>query len=98
MTDSRSTLDDEAVGDSREQRVRDVARGLLYDPGTRAYVVSDESGSYVISTPYSDVALHWWRLHHPEAAGPDFEPAVVPHHGPCARCPGCTTLWGGTAP
>lgn len=84
----------EAHGDGGTSmaRVRDVARGLRYDPDARTYIVSDESGSYVISTPYSDIALHWWRLHHPEAGGPDFESAVVRHHGSCAGCPGCAAL------
>jgi hypothetical protein len=72
--------------------VRDIADGLRYNPDTRNYIVAGESGAFVIDTPYSDTALHWWRLHHPEAPGPDFEPAVVRHLGSCAKCPGCAAL------
>jgi hypothetical protein len=73
-------------------RAGDVASGLRYNPGTRTYYVFDRLGTFVIDTPYSETAVHWWRLHHPEAAGPAVEPAVVRHSGPCSECPGCETL------
>lgn len=72
--------------------VRDLSRGLRYNPDTRTYIVSDGSGAFVIDTPYSETAIHWWRLHHPEAPAPAVEPAVVQHRGPCSECPGCEAL------
>lgn len=46
-------------------RAGEVASGLRYNPDTRTYIVSDGSGRFVIDTPYSETAIHWWRLHHP---------------------------------
>jgi hypothetical protein len=72
--------------------VERLAQGLRYNPDTRTYIVSAATGAFVIDTPYSETAIHWWRLHHPDAPGPAIETDVVRHSGPCSECPGCEAL------